>query len=102
MLGFWNLQPPAISGSYCRGAGQRERIHFNPEVTCGGLTEAMRQVFTENPEVYIGQVFKAKGNTWYPSGSIRHPKFLHWRDDKDVEDCTYDQIPKSVRERAIQ
>jgi|7_EtaG_2_1085326.scaffolds.fasta_scaffold07191_7 ATP-dependent DNA ligase len=71
-------------------------------VTCGGLTEAMRQDFTENPEVYIGQVFKAKGNTWYPSGSIRHPKFLHWRDDKDVEDCTYDQIPKSVRERAIQ
>jgi hypothetical protein len=66
-------------------------------VTCGGITEEMRHDFTDNPDVYIGQVFKAKGNTWYPSGSIRHPKFMHWRDDKTADDCTYDQIPESVR-----
>ena len=67
-------------------------------VTCGGLTDDMRREFTDNPEPYMGQVFKAKGNTWYPSGSLRHPKFLHWRADKEPIECTYDQIPLDIRE----
>ena len=71
-------------------------------VTCGGLTDEMRLEFTHNPDPYIGQVFKAKGNTWYPSGSLRHPKFLHWRADKEPIECTYDQIPASHRDEAYE
>ncbi len=67
-------------------------------VKCGGLSEELREEFTEHPERYIGQVFTAKGNGWYPSGSIRHPKFLRWRDDKDIDDCLYAQIPEIIRE----
>ena len=66
-------------------------------VTCGGLTDADRKEYTENGDDYIGKVFTAKGNAWYPSGSIRHPKFKEWRDDKQPIDCTYDQIPESLR-----
>ena len=66
-------------------------------VTCGGLTDADRKEYTENGDDYIGKVFTAKGNSWYPSGSIRHPKFKEWRDDKQPIDCTYDQIPESLR-----
>ena len=66
-------------------------------VTCGGITEAQRKVFTKMPEMYIGQVFTAKGNDWYPSGAIRHPQFQRWREDKRAEDCTYEQIPEGVR-----
>ena len=67
-------------------------------VKCGGLSEDMRYEFTNYPERYIGQVFTAKGNGWYPSGTIRHPKFKCWRDDKEVDECTYDQIPELIRE----
>ena len=66
-------------------------------VTCGGLTDADRIEYTNNADYYIGKVFTAKGNAWYPSGSIRHPKFKTWRDDKQPDDCTYDQIPESLR-----
>jgi len=67
-------------------------------VKCGGLSEDMRDEFTNYPERYVGQVFTAKGNGWYPSGTIRHPKFKCWRDDKEVDECTYDQIPELIRE----
>jgi len=66
-------------------------------VTCGGITEMQRELFTRMPEMYIGQVFTAKGNNWYPSGAIRHPQFQRWRDDKRPEDCTYEQIPEGIR-----
>ena len=67
------------------------------DVKCGGLTEAMRREFTDNPDKYIGQVFTAKGNGWFPSGSVRHPKFYSWRDDKTLTECLYSQIPESIR-----
>ena len=66
-------------------------------VTCGGLTDTQRKLFTEKPEAQIGTVFTAKGNGWYPSGSIRHPKFKMWRSDKTPEECTYDQFPEEYR-----
>jgi len=66
-------------------------------VTVGGITEKERKLFTAMPEMYVGRVFTAKGNNWYPSGAIRHPQFRRWRDDKEPEDCTYEQIPVGVR-----
>tara|TARA_R100000963_G_C4634481_1_gene98870 strand:+ start:267 stop:1151 length:885 start_codon:yes stop_codon:yes gene_type:complete len=72
-------------------------IDKDVHVTCGGLSEDMRLSFTKYPERYIGQVFTAKGNNWYPSGAIRHPQFVMWRTDKEVDGCTYSQIPEGVR-----
>ena len=66
-------------------------------ITCGGLSETQRDMFTKMPEMYIGQVFTAKGNNWYPSGAIRHPMFMRWRDDKEPEECSYEQIPEGIR-----
>jgi len=67
------------------------------DVKCGGLTEAMRKEYTANPDKYIGQVFTATGNGWFPSGSVRHPKFSLWREDKQLHQCKYNQIPESIR-----
>tara|TARA_R110000744_G_scaffold75550_1_gene150201 strand:- start:1360 stop:2241 length:882 start_codon:yes stop_codon:yes gene_type:complete len=66
-------------------------------VTCSGLTDKERLEYTENGDSYIGKVFTAKGNGWYPSGSIRHPKFKEWRDDKEADECSYGQIPEVMR-----
>ena len=63
-------------------------------VTCGGLTEEQRKLYTMHQNEFIGRVFTAKGNAWYPSGSIRHPMFKQWRPDKKIQECTYDQIPE--------
>ena len=56
-----------------------------------------RKEYTDNAEDYIGKVFTAKGNGWYPSGSIRHPKFKGWRDDKKADECSIEQIPTTMR-----
>ena len=66
-------------------------------VTCGGLTEEQRKLYTMHQNEFIGKVFTAKGNAWYPSGSIRHPKFKQWRPDKLIQECTYDQIPEAIQ-----
>ena len=66
-------------------------------VTVGGITEEQRMMFTKMPEMYVGQVFTAKGNNWYPSGTIRHPQFQRWRNDKEPEECSYEQIPEGIR-----
>ena len=79
------------------GAVKGTLIDWDCEVKCGGLTVEMRHDFSKRPEVYIGQVFTAKGNGWYGTGAIRHPKFKRWRDDKTPEKCTYDQIPEGIR-----
>ena len=68
------------------------------KVQCGGLTEKERRMFTDNPDAYIGRVFKATGHGWFPSGSVRHPKFAEFRNDKRMMECTYDQIPEIHRE----
>ena len=66
-------------------------------VTCSGFTDEERELYTVHGDKYIGKVFTAKGNSWYPSGSVRHPKFKEWRDDKTPEECTVEQIPIEVR-----
>ena len=66
-------------------------------VKCSGLSEKDRKLYTEVGELYLGKVFTAKGNGYYPSGAVRHPKLVKWRDDKTPEECTYDQIPREIR-----
>ena len=68
------------------------------KVQCGGLTDDERLHYTTHAKDYIGKVFKATGHGWFPSGSVRHPKFSAFRDDKSMMECTYDQIPESHRE----
>jgi len=79
------------------GAVRGSLIDYPCDVQCGGLTDKERLEFTTNPDKYIGKVFKATGHGWYPSGSVRHPKFSNFRDDKSMMECTYDQIPISHR-----
>ena len=79
------------------GAVKGTLIDKDVIVECGGLTDEQRQEYTTNAEKYKGRIFTAKGNDWYPSGSIRHPKFRRWRDSKTHYECSYDQVPYSIR-----
>lgn len=43
----------------------------------------------EDMEQHIGKVAEVKGYGLYPTGAIRHPVFLRWREDKLPTDCTF-------------
>ncbi len=83
------------------GAVRGSLIDHPCDVKCGGLNEEQRKLFTADPTRWIGQVFKATGHGWFPSGSVRHPKFAKFRSDKSMSECTYDQIPEMHREVEI-
>jgi bifunctional non-homologous end joining protein LigD len=41
-------------------------------------------------EQHVGKVAEIKGYGQYPTGAIRHPVLLCWREDKLPEDCVFD------------
>lgn len=63
---------------------------------CSGMTDAMVDEVTKNPDKYIGKIMavefndlsKAQGNEFY---ALSHPAFMCFRDDKDETD-TFERI----------
>lgn len=48
----------------------------------GGLSDADRDSIIANPSAYIGRYFDVEARARFASGSLRHPNFVCWRDDK--------------------
>ena len=82
-------------GSILGGLVNKENDGWEVVCQVSGLTEIQRDFFRDNKDYFIGRVFTAHGYCFYPSGAIRHPKFKVFRNDKDSEDCTFEQIPES-------
>jgi len=53
----------------------------------GGFTDVQRREIWDNKDHYIGKVFEVKAWAVFESGSMRHPNFLRWRNDKQPIDC---------------
>jgi ATP-dependent DNA ligase len=60
---------------------------------CKGLSDSIMQDLKENYEEYIREqrVFEVKANGIInkETGSLRHPRFGKWRDDKSSDQCTF-------------
>lgn len=58
-----------------------------------GMDDELRMIASKAPEKYIGRVLECaimeKGD-----GTLRHPVFKRWRDDKNAEECLYHEIFK--------
>lgn len=69
---------------------------------CKGLTEKVQQDLKENWEKYVREerVFEVKANGILDEekGSLRHPRFKKWRDDKNSEDCVWNDHIRNVWE----
>lgn len=55
-----------------------------------GFDDALRIAFTENPSKFKGMVLAIEHNGREPTGRFRHPRFGHWRPDKNPQDCVID------------
>ena len=58
-----------------------------------GLTDFYREDFAKNPQKYIGQVIECECME-LKDGALRHPIFKRFREDKNAEDCRYEEIFK--------
>lgn len=58
-----------------------------------GLNDLLRSSMADNPDNYIGQVVEIECmSVNKKDGTVRHPVFKRIREDKDSQDCLYDEI----------
>lgn len=58
-----------------------------------GLTDAMKEDMTKNPENYIGSVCEIQAMSVDKENlSFRHPRFIRMRPDKNPQECTVEYI----------
>lgn len=48
----------------------------------GGLSDQDRDAIITNPSAYLGRYFDVEARARFASGSLRHPNFIRWRDDR--------------------
>ena len=57
-----------------------------------GFTDAIREDMAQNPDNYIDHVVECEAMSTTKDGALRHPVFIRMREDKDPEDCKYEEI----------
>jgi ATP-dependent DNA ligase len=69
---------------------------------CKGLTESIMEDLKENGEFYADNFrvleVTAQEIINYETGSLRHPRFKKWRDDKNHESCTFEDHIRLLKE----
>lgn len=58
-----------------------------------GLTDFLREDFSKNPDKYLNKVVEIGGMN-LEDDAIRHGRLIRFRDDKNIEDCKYEEIFK--------
>lgn len=58
---------------------------------CSGMDEETRALVSENQADFIGKVIEVKAQEVIKkTGALRHPQFLRFREDKDPQQCTWE------------
>lgn len=80
-----------LIGGFILGAYYNDRLLEVARVA--SLTDAIRIDATNNPDKYLGRVVELSGmSVDQKLKSIRHPRFIDFRDDKNAEECLYEDI----------
>lgn len=65
----------AMGGVICDFGGVEVRVG-------GGWSDDDRQVMWDDQDAYVGRMIEVGAHETTPDGSLRHPRFIRWRDDK--------------------
>ena len=57
-----------------------------------GLSDALKDDIANDPNKYYMKPMRITGMESTKDNSIRHPKFIGFRDDIDIKDCSWDKI----------
>lgn len=57
-----------------------------------GLTDEIKKDFTENRKRYVFKRCRVSCMEFTPDHKLRHPRFKGFREDINIEDCTYEKI----------
>jgi ATP-dependent DNA ligase len=71
--------------------GLYEGTKLIEKVKVGSMIDSVRKEISENRKKYLKSVIEIAGFEVFKSGSIRHPSFLRFRDDKNAEDCKWER-----------
>jgi ATP-dependent DNA ligase len=58
--------------------------------TCSGFPDNIRKSISLKKESHLLRVFEVRAQERLPSGALRHPRFVRWRDDKPRKECIFD------------
>lgn len=57
------------------------------------LTDGLREDITANPKQYLNRVVKISAMSIdYSKRSLRHPRLVGWHEDKNSEECIYEEV----------
>jgi hypothetical protein len=98
---WYRVKPKATADVFITGWFEQKDKHGELKGCLGGFntnygkvtafTDEMREKLWIEPEQYVGKLMEVEYKELYPSGSFRYAvKFLHFRDDKDVE--SFDKV----------
>ena len=57
-----------------------------------GIADEIKADFAINPDKYKNQVCVVNAMETTADYKLRHPKFIKFRDDINIEDCTFEKI----------
>lgn len=80
------------AGSLILGVYKDDKV-----VSIGNLSGLTDEVLL-NWKQYIGKVCEVTAMEILPTGGLRHPKLVRFRDDKPTKDCTYESIYGKINE----
>ena len=63
-----------------------------------GLTEEVKQAYVQNKNLFVDKICKVTAMETTEDYKLRHSKFLSFRDDITIEDCTFQKIFKKKGE----
>lgn len=59
--------------------------------SCDGINDETIQLLTDNKDTMVGRVIEITAMERTDKGKFRHPQFERFRDDKNAEDCLFDE-----------
>lgn len=68
----------------------RDSVYVLEVGECSGFDEETREMFSDDPETWVGEVIEIKANEIFKdTGKLRHPRYMRLREDKSALECTY-------------